>query len=431
MKKRLVAALVCMLLPLLVVVLVTYVAFNDLLTTLETVTRDAVTEAAPIADLEDLVEEAEHLLYAGLRHPQQFDRDGFAELVLLIDQSFMNAEQLPFSREAEFSSLERGEDSWSKAKGYWARLQSGDLSVAQRFADEDALLREIRSVIISLAQIRTMALAEVKLGHDEELSWRNSLNLFLPLMLVIASAVAIYFATSLLRAIIDPVRELEIGSQKLAAGELSYRVGELSHDELGDLARSFNQMALNLEMSHQTLEGLSNLDYLTGLANVREFYRLFHDESNRAERYQHQFSLVILDVDTFKVVNDTLGHQVGDLVLQEVGRQLRELVRHSDHVARIGGDEFALLLPETGYEHARELAERVRSFFDNHRVEAEQYPELSLRVTLSLGLATYPHDAIEANELFAQADEALYRAKNSGRNRLCMARDRYEAGELG
>lgn len=247
------------------------------------------------------------------------------------------------------------------------------------------------------------------------------LELLLPLLMLAALGIVFLTSCYLIRAVIEPVRELERGAQKLADGDLSYRVKVGSGDELGDLARSFNRMAEKLQTSYQTLEGLSSLDYLTGLANVREFYRVYHEEIRRAERYQHPLSLLILDVDNFKQVNDRHGHQVGDLVLQEVGRNLSELVRSSDHVARIGGDEFAILFPETGRLQAQELGDRIRSFFADHRMDDVACAEGPLQVTISLGLGGYPLDSAEANELFALTDQALYRSKQAGRNRLSLA----------
>lgn len=247
------------------------------------------------------------------------------------------------------------------------------------------------------------------------------LELLLPLLMLAGIGIVFLISCYLIKAVIEPVRELERGAQQLANGDLSYRVKVRSQDELGDLARSFNLMAEKLQQSYQTLEGLSNLDYLTGLANVREFYRLYHEEIRRAARYQHPFSLLILDVDNFKQVNDHYGHQVGDLVLQEVGRKLRELVRTSDLVARIGGDEFAILFPETGPLQAQELAERIRSFLADHWITDVPGADRPLQVTISLGLGAYPLDAAEANELFALTDQALYRSKAEGRNRLSLA----------
>jgi diguanylate cyclase (GGDEF)-like protein len=420
LKLRLILSIIFMMFPLLVVILVSFVAFNDLLSALEEVTQEVIEETAPIADLKDFLELAERQLHDGIRHPEKYDAHAYSDLVPIINQAFASAHELPFDQVSELAGVNKSLVLWNGVRDRWQMLQASRLSESDRQQVETDIAANIREAISSLERLRTISLSEIEDGRREESRWRYALNLFLPLVLVVGIAIAVTLAGSLIRAIIDPVRALQRGAEQLAAGELSYRVGEMSHNELGDLARSFNLMAQELEQSHQTLEGLSTLDYLTGLANVREFYRLFHDEIRRAERYQHSFSLVILDIDTFKEVNDTHGHQIGDLVLQEVGIKLRELVRNIDHVARIGGDEFAMLLPETGSDHAAELAERIRVFFADHRIEAMSKPGLVLRVTISLGLATYPTAASQANDLFAIADQALYQAKNTGRNRLCL-----------
>lgn len=421
LKIRLIIGVAVSMLPLLLVILVSYVAFNDLLSTLEDVVPEAIEEAAPVADLEDLLELAEKHLHDGIWHAEKFDSQAYSELVPMIDRGFVLAGELPFSRAEEFTGVGKSHELWLEARDLWKKLAAPGLDWEARQVVAQKIATNMREAVITLERIRTIAFAEVVAGRTEERRWRNTLNLFLPLVLVVGVGIACAMASILIKAIIEPVRALERGAQQLAAGELSYRVGDLSKDELGDLARSFNVMAQKLEQSHQTLEGLSTLDYLTGLANVREFYRLFHDEIRRAERYQHPFSLIILDVDTFKQINDTLGHQAGDLVLQEVASKLRELVRNIDHVARIGGDEFAILFPETNQAQARELAERVRSYFATHLVESVQSPVVPIRITISLGLATYPDDATLADDLFAMTDQALYRAKHEGRNRLCLA----------
>jgi diguanylate cyclase (GGDEF)-like protein len=420
LKLRLILGIIFMMLPLLVVILVSFVAFNDLLSTLEEVTQEVIQETAPVADLKDFLELAERHLHNGLRHPEHFDSHAYNDLVPIIDQAFAGTHELPFDHIAELAGVNKSRDLWNSARDRWQLLQTESLSETDRQQAESEMAANIREAISSLERLRTISLSEVEDGREEERRWRYTLNLFLPLVLVAGIGIAFTQASSLIKAIIEPVQSLKRGAEQLAAGELSYRVNEQSQDELGDLAHSFNLMAQELELSHKTLESLSTLDYLTGLANVREFYRLFHDEIRRAERYRHFFSLIILDIDTFKEVNDSYGHQVGDLVLQEVGSRVRELVRNIDHVARIGGDEFAVLLPETGSAHAAELAERIRLFFAEHQIVTAQQPEITLRVTISLGLATYPTAAALANDLFAAADQALYRAKNEGRNRLCL-----------
>jgi diguanylate cyclase (GGDEF)-like protein len=421
LKIRLIVGIAVSMLPLLIVILVSYAAFNDLLTTMEEITEESIEEVTPIIDLEDLLEQAERLIQAGIWHPDTYDDRAYLDLVPLIDQAFATAGELPFGKTDEIDGIMRSHELWVDVRERWREIQASGLGRAEVVAATQGVASGMREACFVLERIKSIALGEVKDGREEERRWRKSLNLFLPLVLVVGIGIAAAIANSLIKAIIEPLRALEQGAQHLARGELSYRVGELSRDELGDLARSFNLMAQKLQQSHQTLEGLSNLDFLTGLANVREFYRLFHDEIRRAERYQHHFSLIILDVDEFKQVNDNFGHQAGDLVLQEVGRKLRDLVRNIDHVARIGGDEFAILFPETNRGQARELAERIRGHFDSHLVESVQSPVTPLRITISLGLGTYPTDARQANDLFAMTDQALYRAKREGRNRLCLA----------
>ncbi|GAA6755424.1 GGDEF domain-containing protein [Thermus thalpophilus] len=149
---------------------------------------------------------------------------------------------------------------------------------------------------------------------------------------------------------------------------------------------------------------------LTGLPNRRAFELALSREISRTERYGTPFSLVLVDLDHFKKINDTLGHDYGDELLLRVARLLVDQVRREDMVARWGGEEFALLLPSTRAEDAQRLAERLRQ-----AIEAQ-----SLGVTASFGVAEYMFGE-EEESLFRRADQALYRAKNLGRNRVEVA----------
>jgi diguanylate cyclase (GGDEF)-like protein len=161
-------------------------------------------------------------------------------------------------------------------------------------------------------------------------------------------------------------------------------------------------------------------DELTGLSNNRRFRELIEKEAARAERFGHELSLLMLDIDDFKQVNDTYGHLQGDAVLRMVGRVLDSESRGVDEPARYGGEEFVVALPETGLEGARELGERIRS-----RIEAEAVPMAdggeAVRVTASVGAATMPTSAGTAEALIAAADTALYAAKRDGKNRVAAA----------
>ncbi len=171
---------------------------------------------------------------------------------------------------------------------------------------------------------------------------------------------------------------------------------------------------------HETVERQAVTDELTGLFNRRRFQEAMATEVERSKRFGQPVGLVLLDLDDFKNVNDTYGHQQGDLVLREVARVLRETSREIDEPARYGGEELAVVLPGTDLEGAYNLAERVRA-----GIEELALPLLDgdgiLRVTASFGVATLPGSADDMRDLVAAADEALYRAKRAGKNRTVRA----------
>jgi len=166
----------------------------------------------------------------------------------------------------------------------------------------------------------------------------------------------------------------------------------------------------------QEMHTLAHTDALTGLANRRAAQEVLGREVARADRYDRDVAVLMLDLDRFKVLNDTYGHPVGDRVLVALAERLRAHVRASDLVARWGGEEFVVVAPETATSQARKLAEHLRAqvakdaFLDGHRV------------TVSVGVASFrPGDDIEA--LVSRADAALYRAKEAGRNRVTVVED--------
>jgi diguanylate cyclase (GGDEF)-like protein len=192
---------------------------------------------------------------------------------------------------------------------------------------------------------------------------------------------------------------------------------------VGQVAASIENIALHELVSRQAVT-----DELTGLSNPRRFRELIAKEDERAHRFGHDLSLLILDIDDFKQVNDTHGHLRGDDVLRMVGRVLNQESRGIDEPARYGGEEFAVALPETGLAGAVELAERIRA-----RIEAEGVPgpdgQPELHVTTSVGAASMPVSAAGARELIAAADAALYEAKRSGKNRVVTASAKSRAAQ--
>ena len=180
---------------------------------------------------------------------------------------------------------------------------------------------------------------------------------------------------------------------------------------IGQAATSLENVELHEMVAEQAIT-----DELTGLPNNRRFRRWISTETARAKRFGHDLSLLMLDIDDFKKVNDTYGHLQGDEVLRTVGRLLRDESRGIDEPARYGGEEFAIGLPETDLEGAVEVAERVRE-----RIAGTEIPMVDgsgvMRITTSIGAATVARTGTDARALVDAADQALYRAKRSGKNR--------------
>ncbi|MBU0721152.1 GGDEF domain-containing protein [bacterium] len=171
-----------------------------------------------------------------------------------------------------------------------------------------------------------------------------------------------------------------------------------------------------------TLEIENITDSLMGIFNRRHLDRILHEEFSKATRYKLQFSVLMLDIDFFKNVNDTYGHDIGDLVLKNLGTLIKEFSREVDSVARYGGEEILIVCPMTDAQHAVALAERLRKEIESTViVPADETKEITeLRITVSIGVAAYTSDISSAEELVKHADVALYRAKDEGRNRVFL-----------
>jgi diguanylate cyclase (GGDEF)-like protein len=173
-----------------------------------------------------------------------------------------------------------------------------------------------------------------------------------------------------------------------------------------------------LDAANRRLAELADTDGLTGIANRRRFDGLCAHEHERAQRYQRPLTLLLADIDHFKRVNDTYGHALGDAVLRAVASALAGSLRQSDHVGRLGGEEFGVLAPEVGPAGALALGERLRHAVEQMRVEA---PDGPVEVSASFGAVAWDgQGTVEVATLLKRADDALYQAKQSGRNRVVL-----------
>ncbi len=216
-------------------------------------------------------------------------------------------------------------------------------------------------------------------------------------------------------------RTFEVTVTHLEEGGASGRSALLLRDvtERRRIERELRETTAALGSANEELERLANTDPLTGLANRRQFTGMLERETERAARYSRPLSIVLLDLDHFKKVNDTHGHAAGDDVLRAAAAVLKAACRDVDLAARIGGEELALLLPETDSGGAEIVAERVREEIEAGR---HRSPDgVQFRVTASIGVASSRGGDESGKDLLQASDEALYAAKDGGRNRVVIA----------
>ncbi|HXG50509.1 MAG TPA: diguanylate cyclase [candidate division Zixibacteria bacterium] len=203
----------------------------------------------------------------------------------------------------------------------------------------------------------------------------------------------------------DRVRGLDLGAD-------DYITKPFSFSEL--LARV--RVGTRVVQYQQHLEHQSHVDSLTGLFNRRAFEKKIEEEFERSKRYQHPISLLILDIDNFKTINDTYGHHGGDTALVKIAEILRERTRQSDFPSRYGGEEFVLILPETDQESALQAARKI-----HEEIRASSYgtANATFHLTVSIGLAsTSTKEYPDWRKMLDDADQALYRAKHNGKDRI-------------
>ena len=251
---------------------------------------------------------------------------------------------------------------------------------------------------------------------------------YLPIMIVAADAAERLRCQHLDSGADDVVSEDTSASEMIARVKALLRIKRL-HDELANSRRALQQsikreqkLLAKLRRDNAQLQMLCTTDPLTHVQNVRSFREILAHEFRIARRYGNHLTLMTMDVDHFKVINDTHGHPSGDYVLKEMAVILKQSVRESDVVARTGGDEFSIILRKADRAHAAQFADRIRR--EVYKRSFEVYGQ-QIHATLSIGMATYPQDAeiIGSGMLVYFADQALLLAKERGRDRFAAFRD--------
>lgn len=353
-----------------------------------------------------------------LAHGRFIDREQFARLIEHVDEDFAAVAAAPFKMKEERQLAVSAEKEWAQVKeiseAVLERSPRGGLPI--RTGEMQRLHAHVRRIEDDLEGIMSLARTEIREQRGMAAAVRFRGALLLGVVLTLGFGVASLGSRALAQSVLRPVRALEEGARRLSEGELGCRVDLHRKDELGKLAATFNRMADRIETSQKALEYSSTHDPLTGLSNHGEFYRALEEQDKLFDRYRRQFALAMVDIDHFKMVNDTYGHRTGDEILRSMARIISREIRLVDKVARYGGEEFAIVLPETGGAEALEMAERLRARIESEAIAVSEGQHIPIRV--SIGIAALPEDAGSGEELVTVADAALYAAKREGGNRV-------------
>ena len=260
-----------------------------------------------------------------------------------------------------------------------------------------------------------------ELGHKTQLQLSQfSVTIFILAVLMLLVIIFSFWLSNYV--LVRPVVSLSQISTKFAAGNLKSKAPIFAQDELGTLARDINKMATSLDGMYSRLSSIAKTDQLTNLINRHGFVEQLEKEASRAKRYETPLSLLIIDIDDFKSINDSFGHSIGDNVLKIIADISIKVFRDSDYCVRYGGEEFVILLPQTPLQNAYEAAERFRKTV---QLETLTFDGNTCKISVSIGVAQYKSEISNNSDkscenLIKNADKALYEAKNNGKNQTVI-----------
>ncbi|MCP1375013.1 GGDEF domain-containing protein [Dyella lutea] len=374
--------------------------------------RDSVEESLhtllPLSTLEQLLQRA---MVDELEAQSHESVPDFASLTDNIDHTFATVETSGAGADVPMDRLTAAQQAWVQARPSVQRLieqvtrsQAGDGDVTAALSR-----RELSKAISDVRDARKHLAAAVKGRYERAAAMRHRQLWWLVFGWAITLAAAAAMIVIVLRSILRPIHELGSSAGRFAAGDMSARLKVRGRDELSMLAEQFNAMAAYWEQTHREAMAEATVDALTGLPNRRRILALLAAELDVHRSGQRPLAVFMVDLNNFKSINDTYGHAAGDEALVWVAERMRAVLREGDHLGRLGGDEFLIVLPDTSPEQARELGERMAGAI------ASAAAGSTTRPTIGLGLATAPEHSWHMATLLGQADQDMYLGKRRAR----------------
>jgi diguanylate cyclase (GGDEF)-like protein len=414
LRHQIMLAAFSMLLPLMILAASGYYIYLSTIDSFDAVLDDVFLQVLPSGELRELLFQVSVPVTNHLLSSNREEREKYEELKQQIDKLFKgllgaNYEEFDFANK---ENLIRSREEWNAAivqadKLVLTRNNISDVEATQSLNQFEEHLRVSSERLVMFQQNTNQTIIT---KHNKVEQQLERLQFFIVIGSIMAAIlVSVLIAYFFIRNVVTPLKVIEMGAEKFGEGNFRYRLDIRSRNELGKLATTFNSMA-------DKLEEIATRDSLTGLLNKKEILRILDTELKRAQRQAANVSVMMLDLDYFKIINDTYGHQAGDSVLVTAAKLIENHVRGIDYVGRYGGEEMLVVLPATTENESLDTAERIRHSLASTPIAVNEIEHVNL--TVSIGIAIFPTDAKEQRYLLAHADRALYQAKEAGRNQV-------------
>jgi len=415
LRVRVAVAIVCLLIPVLMISIEYMYSFAVFTETLHEVVEESVMESRPLLNLLHYVQEADLEAHDFLAYGTESEKEEYMKAASSVAEALEATLEAPYADITERNMVRSAYIQWKVAHNLILSQMHGEhpgIELKQmRIIDKQ--FKDVEEALSNAIQRANLEMEEEYESAIDKLQFSlGAVILFALLQL----AVAFFIWRWLVKVVTAPIASLTGKVKTIGTGTQPEEGGHYPNDEVGRLARAVNDTAERVYETTTSLKDMAEHDKLTGLYNHHTFIHLLGIEVERSLRYERVLTLLLIDIDHFKNINDTYGHLAGDEALKQLVSIIIDSLRSIDIAGRYGGDEFAIIMPETPGIDAYSMAERIRLTVNSQQVKLPEGQMVS--VGLSIGLAEFPADKVTVQDIVGAADAALYEAKRLGRNKV-------------